>query len=72
VITNFAAFLGMSILHLLGGIFCAITLAWLNVYAVVIARVGDFLRRDRIRRAMEATTGVVLVGLGLRLATNPR
>lgn len=72
MITNFAAFLGISILVILGGVFCAITLAWLNVYAVVVARVGDFLRHDRIRRAMEATTGVDLVGLGLRLATNPR
>jgi threonine/homoserine/homoserine lactone efflux protein len=63
------AFLGLL---LLGAIFCAITLTWLTLYAIVVARIGDFLRRDRIRRAMEATTGFVLVGLGLRLATNPR
>ena len=59
-------------LLLLGAIFCAITLTWLTLYAIVVERIGDFLRRDRIRQAMEATTGVVLVGLGLRLATNPR
>jgi threonine/homoserine/homoserine lactone efflux protein len=59
-------------LLLLGGIFCAITLTWLTLYAVVVARIGDFLRRERVGRAIEATTGVVLVGLGLRLATNPR
>ena len=56
-------------LLLLGLIFCSITLAWLTLYALVVARVGDFLRRDRVRRALEATTGLVLIGLGVRLAT---
>jgi threonine/homoserine/homoserine lactone efflux protein len=59
-------------LLLLGLIFCSITFSWLTVYAVVVARIGDFLRRDRVRRALEAATGFVLVGLGLRLATEPR
>jgi len=53
-------------------IFCSITLAWLTLYALVVARVGDFLRRDRVRRALEATTGLVLIGLGVRLATERR
>jgi threonine/homoserine/homoserine lactone efflux protein len=59
-------------LLLLGLIFCAITLTWLALYAVVVARVGDFLRRDRVRRSLEASTGVVLVGIGLKLATERR
>ena len=59
-------------LLLLGAIFCSMTLTWLTLYAVVVARIGDVLRRDRVRRALEATTGLVLVGLGLRLATEPR
>jgi len=59
-------------LLLLGLIFCSMTFIWLAVYAVVVARVGDFLRRDRIRRALEAATGLVLVGLGFRLATERR
>src|SRR3989442_11858181 len=59
-------------LLLLGLIFCTITFTWLTVYAVAVARIGDFLRRNRVRRALEATTGFVLVGLGLRLATEPR
>lgn len=59
-------------LLLLGLIFCSITLTWLTLYAVVVARIGDFLRRDRVRRALEATTGLVLIGLGLRLATERR
>jgi threonine/homoserine/homoserine lactone efflux protein len=59
-------------LLLLGLIFCAITFTWLTLYAVVVARLGDLLRRDRVRRALEATTGLVLIGLGLRLATERR
>ena len=64
-----ASFAGLL---LLGLIFCSITLTWLTLYAVVVARIGDFLRRDRVRRALEATTGLVLIGLGLRLATERR
>ena len=59
-------------LLLLGLIFCAITISWLSLYAVVVARVGDFLRRERVRRGLEALTGLALVGLGLKLATDRR
>ena len=59
-------------LLLLGGIFCAITLVWLTMHALVVSRVGDFLRRERIQRAIEAITGTVLIGLGLRLAISQR
>jgi threonine/homoserine/homoserine lactone efflux protein len=59
-------------LLLLGLIFCSMTFIWLSLYAIVVARVGDFLRRDRVRRALEATTGLVLIGFGLRLATERR
>jgi threonine/homoserine/homoserine lactone efflux protein len=56
----------------LGLVFCAMTLAWLLGYAAVVARAGDVLRRPRVRRALDATTGVVLVGLGARLAADSR
>ena len=59
-------------LLMLGLLFNAMTLIWLTGYALVVARVGDVLRRDRVRRSMEAVTGLVLVGLGLRLATERR
>ncbi len=59
-------------LLLLGLIFCTITLSWLTLYAVAVARIGDFLRRDRVRRGLEAATGLVLIGLGVRLATERR
>jgi threonine/homoserine/homoserine lactone efflux protein len=59
---SFAALLALGLL------FCAMTLGWLTAYAVAVARAGDVLRRPRIRRAMDAAMGAVLVALGLRLA----
>jgi threonine/homoserine/homoserine lactone efflux protein len=56
----------------LGLLFCALTLAWLSVYALAVARAGDVLRRPRVRRAMDAVTGTVLVALGIRLAAADR
>ena len=53
----------------LGLVFCGLTLAWLCGYAVAVAKAGDLLRRTGVRRALDALTGTVLVGLGLRLAT---
>jgi threonine/homoserine/homoserine lactone efflux protein len=61
-----------SNLLMLGLIFNLMTLTWLMGYACVVARVGDVLRRDRVRRGMEAVSGLVLVGLGMRLATERR
>ena len=52
----------------LGLVFCLMTLAWLTAYAFAVAKAGDFLRRTRARRALDALTGAVLVALGLRLA----
>jgi threonine/homoserine/homoserine lactone efflux protein len=59
-------------LLLLGFLFSALTLAWLAGYAFAVAKAGDFLRRPRIRRVLEALTGAVLVALGIRLATERR
>jgi threonine/homoserine/homoserine lactone efflux protein len=52
----------------LGFLFCAMTFAWLTLYAAAVARLGRLLTRA-VRRALDAVTGVVLVALGLRLAT---
>jgi threonine/homoserine/homoserine lactone efflux protein len=59
-------------LLLLGLVFCSLTFVWLTAYAFVVARAGDLVRRSRVRRAMEAITGAVLVALGLRLAAEQR
>jgi threonine/homoserine/homoserine lactone efflux protein len=63
------AFLGMLAL---GVVFAVLTFAWLVLYASVVAKAGDVLRRPRIRRSIEAVTGTVLVALGVRLATEQR
>jgi threonine/homoserine/homoserine lactone efflux protein len=60
-----------AILLALGLVFCAMGLAWLTVYAVAVARIGRLLAAPA-RRALDAVTGVVLVALGLRLATEDR
>lgn len=60
------------VLLALGFLFCALTLTWLVIYSVVVARAGDLLRRSGIRRLLDALTGLVLVGLGARLALERR
>jgi threonine/homoserine/homoserine lactone efflux protein len=64
--TSFPALFG------LGLVFCTMTLVWLSAYGVVVARAGDVLRRSRVRRALDAVTGTVLVAFGLRLAAESR
>jgi threonine/homoserine/homoserine lactone efflux protein len=56
-------------LALLGLMFCAMTFAWLCCYTLAVARMGGLLSRTRVRRAVDAVTGTVLIGLGVRLAT---
>ena len=60
-----------AILLALGFLFCAMTLAWLSLYAVAISRLGRLLTTS-VRRTLDAVTGVVLVALGYRLATEDR
>jgi threonine/homoserine/homoserine lactone efflux protein len=58
-----------AVLLILGLLFSTMTLVWLSAYAFAVAKAGDFIRRRLVRRTLEALTGVVLIGLGLRLAT---
>ncbi|WP_119418437.1 LysE family translocator [Desertibaculum subflavum] len=59
-------------LFALGLVFSLMTFLWLVFYAVVVAKAGDLLRRGRVRQAIEAVTGTVLIALGLRLAAEQR
>jgi threonine/homoserine/homoserine lactone efflux protein len=59
-------------LLLLGGLFVAMTLGWLCAYALMASKAGGLLTRPRIRTSLDRLTGVVLIGLGLRLATERR
>jgi threonine/homoserine/homoserine lactone efflux protein len=56
----------------LGLAFCAMTLAWLCAYSLVVARASDVLRRPLIRRMLDAVMGAVFTILGLRVATSSR
>ena len=56
----------------LGLAFSTMTLVWLTAYALVVTRAGALIRRDRVKRTIEAVTGVVLIALGLRLAAEQR
>src|SRR6185437_2569895 len=56
----------------LGAIFVAMTLVWLLAYTLVAARAAQTLMRPRVRAAIDRFTGVVLIGLGLRLAVERR
>ncbi|HZC26993.1 MAG TPA: LysE family translocator [Actinopolymorphaceae bacterium] len=42
--------------------------AWLTVYAHLVGRLRDVLRRPRVRRIQERVLGCLFVGLGARLA----
>jgi threonine/homoserine/homoserine lactone efflux protein len=63
---EFAVLLGLGLL------FCALTFVWLALYSVVVARARAVVERARVRRALEALTGTVLVALGLRVAAGAR
>lgn len=54
-------------LLLLGATFVLMTVCWLSFYVVLLGLAGDVLRLPNVRRAIEAVTGFVLVGLGLKI-----
>jgi threonine/homoserine/homoserine lactone efflux protein len=63
---SLAGFLGF------GFLFCLLTFGWLTAYSLVVARARKLLDRPRIRRSLDALTGSVLIGLGIRIAAEQR
>jgi threonine/homoserine/homoserine lactone efflux protein len=59
---------GFGELLALGLLFSTMTLAWLTGYALAVARTKRLLVRGRVRRALDAVTGLALVAFGARLA----
>jgi threonine/homoserine/homoserine lactone efflux protein len=51
-----------------GLVFALMGAAWLVVWVLLLDRLGRVIRRPTVRAWMERATGVVLVGLGVRLA----
>jgi threonine/homoserine/homoserine lactone efflux protein len=62
----------LSHLVLLGFVFAALTLAWLALYAWLVAAAGAALRSGGVRRALDGVAGVTLIGLGFKVATSER
>jgi RhtB (resistance to homoserine/threonine) family protein len=56
----------------LGAVFVAMTVLWLVLYCLIAARAAETLQRPRVRAVLDRFTGVVLIALGLRLATEHR
>ena len=56
----------------LGLVFCLMTFGWLSLYAGVLHRLRPIMPRSRVRRALDAVSGTVLVALGIRMATEAR
>lgn len=57
---------------LLAGVHIAFGLVWLSAYAWLLDRTVTAFKGSRVRRALDAITGTVLVALGLRLAAERR
>ncbi|WP_371658148.1 LysE family translocator [Streptomyces sp. NBC_00280] len=56
---------------LLALIIVALALVWFPAVALLVDRLGRWLRRPRAARAVEAVTGTALTGLGLLLLLEP-
>jgi threonine/homoserine/homoserine lactone efflux protein len=54
---------------LLAAVHIAVGLVWLTGYAWFVSRMHAVLTRPRVKVALARVTGVVLIGLGLRVAT---
>jgi RhtB (resistance to homoserine/threonine) family protein len=57
---------------LLACVHIAFGIAWLSFYAWLLDRAVEAFKGSRVRRALDALTGTVLIGLGLRLAAERR
>ena len=49
-------------------VFELLTIAWLLSYGAGVARIGEAMRRPRVRHLLERVSGSVLVALGLKVA----
>jgi len=53
----------------LGAIFNLLGVVWLVVFALMVSRAGGLLRRPKVKAVLDRLTGCMLVGFGVRLAT---
>jgi threonine/homoserine/homoserine lactone efflux protein len=57
---------------LLGVAFIAINVTWMCSYALAAVRMSDVLSRARVKATIDRISGIVLIGVGIRLATERR
>jgi threonine/homoserine/homoserine lactone efflux protein len=74
LLPQFVAHGSSSLLDLLalGGLFNVLGVVWLSGYALVASRGGSLLKRPRVKTALDYVSGMVFVGLGVRLALERR
>lgn len=60
------ALAGLVLVH------CALSFAWLVLYAAFLLRASNLLERPSIRQVLERLTGIALIGFGVRVATTGR
>jgi threonine/homoserine/homoserine lactone efflux protein len=57
---------------LLAATFATMVLAWLTAYAILAGKAREVLQRRPVKRLLDTVSGLVLVGLGLRLVADSR
>ena len=62
----------LAVSALMTAIAACASLGGLSLYAYLVARAGDVLRRPHVRRRLDRCTGAVLILLGLRVAVERR
>jgi len=62
----------LAVSMLLACVHIALGILWLTLYAWLLARAIEAFKGSRLRRALDAVTGTVLIALGLRLAAERR
>lgn len=56
----------------LAGVFLVVAVVWWRCFSLAVGALGRFLSRDRVRVAIDRVAGVVLIGLGMRVALSHR
>jgi threonine/homoserine/homoserine lactone efflux protein len=62
----------LTVSMLLACVHITLGILWLSLYAWLLGRAVEAFKGSRLRRALDALTGTVLVALGLRLAAERR
>jgi RhtB (resistance to homoserine/threonine) family protein len=57
---------------LLGLTYSGLTLGWFACYILLMSRIKGWIMRPKVQQYMEKVTGLVLIGFGLKLATETR